>query len=55
MDLIFTGMKFNKTVPHCKKSVIGIVTITQAFSFSSSFSLLEDLIVAPFSSHPLSP
>ena len=55
MDLIFNGMKFNKTVLHCKMPVIGIATVTQAFSFSSNFSLLKDLIVAPFSSHPFHP
>lgn len=52
MDLIFIGMKFNKTIPHCKMSVIGIVTVTQAFSFSSNFLLLKDLIATRFSSHP---
>lgn len=55
MDLILTGMKFNKTVLHCKMSMIAIVTITPAFSFLPNFSLLKDWILVPFSSHPFNP
>ena len=48
MDLIFNGMKFNKTFSHCNMSMTGIATVTQAFSFSSCFSFLKDLTIAPF-------
>lgn len=55
MDLIFTGMKSNKTIPHCKMSAIGIVTINTSFQLFIQLFITKEFDGNIFSSHPFHP